>query len=236
MFTTGFDVTDVEVVILNRATESLSLFLQMVGRGSRITDKIYKPKFTVIDLGGNFAKHDIWSARRDWTPYFKGKKWKMKQSLDELKLWRCKKCDYFNEPGTVFNELTEQLHCAECGAPKEQKKQKSPKTGELVYIDKPKVPTAKGIIDYTKRIGGNSTTAFKILENEIVELFRQYEVTQDSYEARQGEYKIRIGDIYRPVYFAIIHDNELTGKRRKLHTQMQGIFKKIDDYYGIEYN
>src|SRR5690606_41971324 len=37
ILTRGFDQPDIEVVILYRATKSLPLFLQMVGRGSRTT-------------------------------------------------------------------------------------------------------------------------------------------------------------------------------------------------------
>lgn len=231
VFTTGFDVTDVETIILNRATQSLSLFLQMVGRGSRITDIIYKDKFTVIDLGGNFAKHDIWSAKRDWTPYFKGRKWKMKQTMDEMQFWRCKSCDYFNEPGTTFCEEREIMVCGRCGKPKPLPKDKNPRTGELVYLEKPKPPSAKGIIEYTKKIGGNSTTAFKILESQIIDLFVQHEVNQAQYVKDQGRFKKRVADIYRPVYFAIIRDDELKGKRRKYQTQIENIFTKIDERY-----
>jgi len=45
VFTTGFDVKDVEAIIINRPTNSLSLFIQIAGRGARSTDKIYKDKF-----------------------------------------------------------------------------------------------------------------------------------------------------------------------------------------------
>ncbi|WP_091608823.1 DEAD/DEAH box helicase [Maribacter dokdonensis] len=38
ILTTGFDEPTVETVILYRATTSVSLYLQMVGRGSRTTD------------------------------------------------------------------------------------------------------------------------------------------------------------------------------------------------------
>ena len=56
VFTTGFDCKDVETIIMNRATKSLALYIQMVGRGGRITDKIYKPHFKFIDMGGNIQR------------------------------------------------------------------------------------------------------------------------------------------------------------------------------------
>jgi len=73
IFTTGFDVTDVEAIILNRATTSLSLFLQMVGRGVRVTDVIYKDNCILIDGGENIDRFQEFSdPSRDWkiTKYF----------------------------------------------------------------------------------------------------------------------------------------------------------------------
>ena len=49
ILTTGFDEPTVESIILNRATKSLTLYYQMIGRGSRILKN--KNSFDVIDLG-----------------------------------------------------------------------------------------------------------------------------------------------------------------------------------------
>ena len=49
ILTTGFDEPGVETIILNRATRSLTLYFQMIGRGSRILKD--KEEFNVIDLG-----------------------------------------------------------------------------------------------------------------------------------------------------------------------------------------
>ena len=60
----------VEAIILNRATKSLTLYYQMIGRGSRI----YKVKdsFNVIDLGNNFHRFGPWgSTNLDWQRIFK---------------------------------------------------------------------------------------------------------------------------------------------------------------------
>ncbi len=232
VFTTGFDVTDVETIILNRSTKSLSLFLQMTGRGSRITDKIYKPKFTVVDLGENIVDHGRWSKRRDWTPYFTPRKWKKKETIDVLKMWKCSACDCFNEPGTVMRE-DNRLECAFCGTVRKQPKEKSPKTGKLVLIDKPKPPTAKSIIDYVNNIGGNATTAFKILDEQILDLFIQHEVTGEEYNKKQTGFRTRIKQIYQPIYFAIISSG-LTGKRRKLATQLNSITERVEKQYITE--
>ena len=49
ILTTGFDEPSVETVILNRATRSLTLYHQMIGRGSRVLPN--KSRFSIIDLG-----------------------------------------------------------------------------------------------------------------------------------------------------------------------------------------
>ena len=60
LMTTGFDEPSIEVVILYRATASLPLFMQMVGRGSRVTPT--KREFTVLDFGNNVQTHGFWES------------------------------------------------------------------------------------------------------------------------------------------------------------------------------
>ena len=48
ILTTGFDEPSVESVILNRATRSLTLYFQMIGRGSRVTEN--KKSFTIVEI------------------------------------------------------------------------------------------------------------------------------------------------------------------------------------------
>ncbi len=69
ILTTGFDEPTVETIILNRATKSLTLYYQMIGRGSRILPG--KEEFTVIDLGNNAARFGLWSAPVDWRQIFR---------------------------------------------------------------------------------------------------------------------------------------------------------------------
>jgi len=53
ILTTGFDEPEVETIMLNRATKSLTLYHQMIGRGSRVLPN--KKQFKIIDLG-NFTE------------------------------------------------------------------------------------------------------------------------------------------------------------------------------------
>lgn len=73
--TTGFDEWTIETVIVNRVTLSLSLWLQMCGRGSRITPSEFKEKsgylqkthFNLLDMGGNVYKLGFWEQERIWS-------------------------------------------------------------------------------------------------------------------------------------------------------------------------
>lgn len=69
ILTTGFDEPTVESIILNRATKSLTLYFQMIGRGSRIIPG--KSEFTVIDLGNNLNRFGLWDASVDWDSIFR---------------------------------------------------------------------------------------------------------------------------------------------------------------------
>ena len=54
ILTTGFDEPTVQTIILNRATRSLTLYHQMIGRGSRKLPN--KSIFKLIDLGNNVRR------------------------------------------------------------------------------------------------------------------------------------------------------------------------------------
>ncbi|AGC78522.1 superfamily II DNA or RNA helicase [Nonlabens dokdonensis] len=69
ILTTGFDEPSVECIILNRATKSLTLYYQMIGRGSRILDG--KKEFQIIDLGNNVARFGLWNEPVDWQQVFR---------------------------------------------------------------------------------------------------------------------------------------------------------------------
>jgi len=69
ILTTGFDEPTVDCIILNRATKSLTLYYQMIGRGSRILKN--KSKFTVVDLGNNLHRFGPWGSDLDWHKIFR---------------------------------------------------------------------------------------------------------------------------------------------------------------------
>jgi len=68
ILTTGFDEPSVQTVILNRATTSITLYHQMVGRGSRRTPS--KKTFQIIDMGNNIQRFGNWEEPVDWNHVF----------------------------------------------------------------------------------------------------------------------------------------------------------------------
>jgi len=81
ILTTGFDEPTIDTIILNRATKSLTLYYQMIGRGSRILNN--KSKFTVIDLGNNNYRFGPWGADLDWQTIFKSPNFYMDRIQDD---------------------------------------------------------------------------------------------------------------------------------------------------------
>ena len=68
ILTTGFDEPEVETIFLNRATKSLTLYHQMIGRGSRVLPN--KKTFNIIDLGNNSRRFNLWQYPIDWKHVF----------------------------------------------------------------------------------------------------------------------------------------------------------------------
>ncbi len=88
ILTTGFNQPDIETVILYRSTLSLPLFLQMVGRGSRIIPGL-KDKFNILDFGNNIKMHNFWEAPRKWSLSKK----KKRETVDVAPVKTCPQCN-----------------------------------------------------------------------------------------------------------------------------------------------
>ncbi len=75
VLTAGYDEWTIETIIVNLATKSLTKWLQMNGRGSRITPAEYKNKigylqkehFNIIDMGGNVFSLGFWEQDREYS-------------------------------------------------------------------------------------------------------------------------------------------------------------------------
>ena len=86
--TKGFDFPAIDLIILNRASTSLPLVSQMIGRGSRVFAG--KSKFTVLDYGGNGTRHKPWNYEHDWGSMWNGKQ--KKEGVSPIKI--CPSCGF----------------------------------------------------------------------------------------------------------------------------------------------
>ena len=84
ILTTGFDEPTVESIILNRATKSLTLYFQMIGRGSRKLP--HKDNFTVIDLGNNALRFGLWNDPVDWQHIFRSPEYYLECLRDDAEI------------------------------------------------------------------------------------------------------------------------------------------------------
>jgi len=87
---TGFDFPPISCIILKRATTSLPLYLQMIGRGTRI----FKGKVDciVVDPFNNWEQFGLWEFDRDWESLFYARD--IKEGVAGAKV--CPKCDWIN--------------------------------------------------------------------------------------------------------------------------------------------
>lgn len=103
LFGEGFDLPAIEAVILLRPTQSLSLYLQQVGRGLRT----YPGKTTaiILDHVGNVRRHGLPDEIREWS--LLGKKGRLKsKSTENTSVKVCDFCFAAQPPG-----LEKCIHC-----------------------------------------------------------------------------------------------------------------------------
>ena len=203
-FTTGFDDKEVEAVIVNRPTQSLSLWHQIIGRGGRTSKKIYKPFFTVIDLGGNVKRLGKWSDNVDWESIFYNgvKPAKKKKEI----LIQCEKCAY-NWIGSNSDE------CPDCGYKnKPQIIIKQPYTGEeeeFERVDKKTtsvsvipIPDGSKIAEFVKRTTDNKNDYYRIIIDKYIELWKLNRVDKEIYFKRvaTGLLEVKINEYLKNNY------------------------------------
>lgn len=147
VLTAGFDEPSIKVVILNRATKSMPLYLQMVGRGSRLYEN--KNKFLLLDLGKNVERHGMYDDYRDWQTYFtQGSKPDSKGGASPTK--ECPECG--------FLQHTTALECKGCGysfqdAKDAQEKEEKEKKLYLIIKENPLEIKTDEIIKVAKERG-----------------------------------------------------------------------------------
>lgn len=150
ILTAGYDEPTIEVVILYRATTSLPLYLQMVGRGSRKHKE--KEFFYLLDFGNNVARFDFWESPRLWSL----EKPIKAEKAGASPIKDCKNCG-----ALVSNKA---LSCEYCGHvfPAKEKYDKE-EIAELQLLPKPDLLAKADTIEKVKLVKSGVLKAFYVL-------------------------------------------------------------------------
>lgn len=97
----GIDIRNVEVIDQQRPTDSLIVFMQLIGRGFRLFPG--KTHLIIFDRVGNYLRHGLPDAPRVWSLDSKPKR---KSKVKSIPTRRCKECFAVSPGGTS--------HCVDC--------------------------------------------------------------------------------------------------------------------------
>jgi len=210
VFTKGFDVCDVEVILMARATKSLSLWIQIAGRGARKTSKIEKPYFLLIDGGNNNEEHGIFSFDRDWKKIFFDKQ--RKSYLKDI--YECEECGFnFEKKDKICPNCGCEIPVSEEEVEKEQKEFKI--TGGK---SAPIIPTLD--INFHLIKGHSKYQALKILKEKWITFLCKFDIPEKDFEwhERHGNFLARFRKYLFPIYFLVIKSELKDSKPVKLNS------------------
>lgn len=122
LFGEGFDVPDCEAVVLLRPTQSLTLYIQQSMRSMRADPNNPDKVALILDHVGNYTRHGLPDADRDWSLEQKKKK-----SSDDAPVKTCKNC--------LCVMPASATECPFCGFVFEQKQRKEKKFVELDLVE-----------------------------------------------------------------------------------------------------
>ena len=224
VFTTGFDVTDIKNVILFRSTRSLALYLQMVGRAGRITDKTFKDHFNCIDLGNNIEEHKPWSYNHDWEAHFVDKR---TRSAGSPPVKDCPKCEALC--------LSSAKSCKGCGYifPPPREVVIDENGVEVVAVEKkqPKINSLQ-LYEFNKRKMKKpfdwvvSTVIKRVIDSTLL----HHNYPYNSFRANETATRERLNDIFQIEYNKVLERAKVP-KQSEMYKER--LNDKINEYYGI---
>jgi len=107
--TLGFDEPTIRVIAIFRATRSLTLYLQMIGRGSRVINGS-KKSFVILDFGNNTSRFGFYDDDREWSLENDTTNFKRETTMTKI----CPDCSAVVPLGTIYCECgyvwTKQRH------------------------------------------------------------------------------------------------------------------------------
>lgn len=231
VFTTGFNSREVEAIIINRPIGSLSLYLQITGRGCRSSIKIYKDSYILVDGGGNIDRFGEPSIDRDWRSlFFDGNGKPRAKKINAIDIHDCPEC------GALYPKSANE--CPECGhiIPVITPSQRvAPDSNEVMKPIRPiPPPNGERIYQYCLSREEDINFGFKIMIAQLVDMYRMYRISHESYETalQSGELDKKTMDMIRRVYFVLLRKPDIQTKgNRTLQTLLERTKKELKKYY-----
>jgi len=223
-FTKGFDVCDVEVILMARATKSLSLWIQIAGRGARKTSKIEKPYFLLIDGGNNNEEHGIFSFDRDWRKIFFDKQ--RKSYLKDI--YECEECGFSFEKKDKI--------CPNCGCeiPEKEKPEEVEQKEFVIKGQKNKILPPTLDLEFHIIKGHSKYETLKILRMKWITFLCKLDLPFNDFiwHENKGNFQMRFNKFLRPLFFKILASILKDGKHTKYNTVCEKILTdtKIKKY------
>lgn len=153
ILTTGYDHPPISCIILDRAITSLPLYLQICGRGSRLSPKTNKSKFIIIDMGGNVDRLGLWEQPRNWEDWFHNPPKPSQAKPAPVK--NCPKCE-----AIIYASATNCPYCKHKFIPKI----KDPISGQLVEVP--------SLLDPIKRKRINELTVHELIQLQQIKEYK----------------------------------------------------------------
>jgi superfamily II DNA or RNA helicase len=216
-FTKGFDVCDVECIIMARATKSLSLWIQIAGRGARPTLKTDKPYFLLVDGGNNNEEHQIFSFDRDWNRIFFDKK--IKDIVENIQ--ECNFCG--------FTFLEDEKICPNCGEEVPEKpegEERKIKEFELRSFNS-ELPIPTFNLDFHINKGSTKYQALQSVKDGWIHFLKSKNIPKDTFIYHKNrQFKDKFIIHLRPIYFKILGSILKDGKHVKYETFISQIYNE----------
>ena len=196
----------------------------MVGRGGRITNKIFKDSFMVIDMGNNNEDFGAWSDERDWNSMFYDKEIKELGKPKPASVRECHNCESIIAANSLI--------CEVCGAQRVYFSTALSATGIPIRQGEYKLTTPEKIIDYCERNDLETLEARKIVYNCFSKLFDGYEESKYLKHKSSGLLENKLELKLKPFYQAIQRSKLKGNKVRTFNSFINETIKHIDRRYS----
>ncbi|MBU1668504.1 DEAD/DEAH box helicase [bacterium] len=221
VLTTGFNAPICDLVVMARATQSTSLFVQIIGRGLRTYPE--KEDCLFLDFGDNVLRH---GTLDNIIPVSVGNG-KKKNQEEIIKAKECKECGYINH--------IQSRECVECGFIfKAQEVQHSDKVYDGAMLSKDILPQRYKIdnVSYSDYFSKSGNKCLKITYRSGLKFFSEF-IVIDSYFGKKELISIGCDNM---TIEEILNNQDSIKKPKFIIAKKEGKYMKVIDKEYIDFN